>query len=340
MTENQISMPALGEPSPRRQRASDMETAATTESGSADLARQRLLVRALRRRLHLIVAVTALAASAGLFLASSRATTWSATTVIELLDDTVGASQHTVSPEEFEAERQTLESNQLSAALIAALGARGESLGAVSARADEDSTILTITTTADQPAAAVLAAETVVDVFTEQRITNQIEFFAAEAAELQTRIAEQEVMIAELKVDLDTQEDVNLSSALETRLFQSVDRSQQLQRVLRELESEITLADGRIAVIDRPIAASASRRSQLLTALQAGLLGALLAAGAVLVTASRNRRPTRGAVSRAAGHRCRARIPQAVQAANKLDSGRARRCHARGRSVPLHPHRS
>jgi capsular exopolysaccharide synthesis family protein len=288
VTDTQMTESGLSDVSRRRAAAEESNRQPTTPDRSEGLVQQRTLVRALRRRLPVIAAVTALAAAAGLVLADRSEVTYGATTVIELLDDTIGVSQHTVTSEELEAERQVLQSNQMTAALTSALGERGSSLLDITARADNDSTILTIDVTASDPEAALRGSTQVVDVFTAQRVVSQTESFQAEAAELTARIAEQEEMVTELETELDAEADVTLSSALSTRLFQSVDRSQQLQQVLRELESEITLADGRISVIDRPISTTSSRRSRLLTSLQAGLLGLLASAGAVALLASRS----------------------------------------------------
>ena len=286
MTDTLTTMPGMSD-TPRRQAASRPEPAAAASPG---LIQQRVLIRGLRRRVPIIAALTAVAAAAGLGLAAQSETTFSAITVIELLDDNVGASQHTVATEELEAERQVLQSNQMQAALASALGDRGGSLTAISARAADQSTILTINVTASEAETAILGATQVVDVFAQQRIASQVEFFEAQSAELNSRIAEQEQMISELEAELDAATDVTLSSALSTRLFQSIDRSQQLQQVRRELESEILLADGRIAVIDRPISASSSRRSHLLTSIQTSLLGLLLSLGAVALLTSRSKK--------------------------------------------------
>ena len=286
MTDTLTTMPGMSD-TPRRQAASRPEPAAAV---SPELIQQRVLIRGLRRRVPIIAALTAVAAAAGLGLAAQSETTFSAITVIELLDDNVGASQHTVATEELEAERQVLQSNQMQAALASALGDRGGSLTAISARAADQSTILTINVTASEAETAILGATQVVDVFAQQRIASQVEFFEAQSAELNSRIAEQEQMISELEAELDAATDVTLSSALSTRLFQSIDRSQQLQQVRRELESEILLADGRIAVIDRPISASSSRRSHLLTSIQTSLLGLLLSLGAVALLTSRSKK--------------------------------------------------
>ena len=286
MTDTLTTMPGMSD-TPRRQAASRPEPAVAVSPG---LVQQRVLIRGLRRRVPIIAALTAVAAAAGLGLAAQSETTFSAITVIELLDDNVGASQHTVATEELEAERQVLQSNQMQAALASALGDRGGSLTAISARAADQSTILTINVTASEAETAILGATQVVDVFAQQRIASQVEFFEAQSAELNSRIAEQEQMISELEAELDAATDVTLSSALSTRLFQSIDRSQQLQQVRRELESEILLADGRIAVIDRPISASSSRRSHLLTSIQTSLLGLLLSVGAVALLTSRSKK--------------------------------------------------
>lgn len=286
MTDTLTTMPGMSD-TPRRQAASPPEPAAAASPG---LIQQRVLIRGLLRRVPIIAALTAVAAAAGLGLAAQSETTFSAITVIELLDDNVGASQHTVATEELEAERQVLQSNQMQAALASALGDRGGSLTAISARAADQSTILTINVTASEAETAILGATQVVDVFAQQRIASQVEFFEAQSAELHSRIAEQEQMISKLEAELDAETDVTLSSALSTRLFQSIDRSQQLQQVRRELESEILLADGRIAVIDRPISASSSRRSHLLTSIQTSLLGLLLSVGAVALLTSRSKK--------------------------------------------------
>lgn len=286
MTDTLTTMPGMSD-TPRRQAASPPEPAAAASPG---LIQQRVLIRGLLRRVPIIAALTAVAAAAGLGLAAQSETTFSAITVIELLDDNVGASQHTVATEELEAERQVLQSNQMQAALASALGDRGGSLTAISARAADQSTILTINVTASEAETAMLGATQVVDVFAQQRIASQVEFFEAQSAELHSRIAEQEQMISKLEAELDAETDVTLSSALSTRLFQSIDRSQQLQQVRRELESEILLADGRIAVIDRPISASSSRRSHLLTSIQTSLLGLLLSVGAVALLTSRSKK--------------------------------------------------
>jgi capsular exopolysaccharide synthesis family protein len=267
--------------------ADPARSGSSNEAG--DVIRARLVLAALRRGLPAILALAVLGAILGSWVASAGDETHFATATIELLDDNVGKSQHSVSRSELEAEREVLESNFMREALSSALGEVSAGVG-VSASVAESTTILTIEVSAASPDLAIRAAELVVAIFTDQRIENHVRLFEAEKVEIVERINEQEAMISDIERQLSEAVDTTISASLETRLIQSIDRSQQLQGVVRELQSELDLADGRILLIDRPTGTFSSRPNRVTGALQGALAGAIFCAAPIAVRAGRGRK--------------------------------------------------
>lgn len=295
MTNLQLPLPGVsGDREDRRLAAQNATTEPFPESPAEQPSTEqgpprRDMARALRRWWPLIAVCTVASATLGYFWAGTGDPTYSATAVISLLDDETGNSRHTVSFEEMEAQRLVLTSSQTRAELRERLGEQGADLQTISASTDEDTTLIDISITATTSTTASTAITELIALFTSNRSTAQTEQFGLELAQLDQRIVEQQTTIDNVTaLANNTARPAAEQMASEGQLFLEVDRMHQLIAAQQELRSEISLADGRVALIDQPQGVSESKRNQPLTAVQAGLLGLLLAAGAVVALVGRS----------------------------------------------------
>ncbi len=253
-----------------------------------DAVRSRVMWATVRRWSPLVVALTLVAAAGGWLWADRADPSYSATGVLELTDDQSGNTQRLVNQQEVAAQRQRLLSNDTRASLEAALGESAPLLGAITVGTDDESTLLTVKASADTAQVAVTAVHELMDLFLQQRLADDTARFQAELDVVNGNIAAQEATIAEITAALSAAEDGSQRRALEIRQQAAVNSLQALESDAQRLATEIALADGRVEVRDRPVAATIDERNKVFTAAQFGVLALLLSGGAVAALGSRN----------------------------------------------------
>ncbi|MFT7645576.1 MAG: hypothetical protein ACI8Y4_000307 [Candidatus Poriferisodalaceae bacterium] len=221
--------------------------------------------------------MTVLAAAAGWFFAMSVDPTYSARGVVEPTDDLSGTAQRQVAFEDLEAQRQILLSNTIRAGLDALLGDSARSLESIAGSTDEDSTQLTINTTASSEIVAVTAANHLIDLYEARRVVDQRADFISRRDDTMSKVIEQAEEVESAANEPEFR-------AFTLRQQNAVPHLQNLEAQLQEVDSEVTLADGRVNVIDRPVDASVSEKNPIQFAVVSGVLGLILSVTAVTTT--------------------------------------------------------
>ncbi|MFT7649797.1 MAG: capsular exopolysaccharide synthesis family protein [Candidatus Poriferisodalaceae bacterium] len=264
-------------------------TSPLRRTASAQEVKNRLTGSAVRRRLPFILALTIAAAAVGWVAASQRASTYSATGVVELTDDLSGQSIRTVGIDEVEAQRQVLLSNDMRLLLETELGEDAAGLKSISVDTSLETSLLTISVSGTSDQVAVNGTNALIDLFTAGRVVYQRDAFIAQRDDAQGRVIEQEQEVRRLTEELETAASDSEYRAFYLRQQNAVAFLQGLEAEFQQIDSEVALSDGRTNVIDRPVAATASKLDPTQMALLGGLLGLLIASSIVVAMSSRNR---------------------------------------------------
>lgn len=219
----------------------------------------RRAVRAVRRAVPLAIGLAALAFAASFLLAGTPEPSFQSDGNVELTDERAAginsSRSRTDALREIDGRMRRIGSDEFLAAVQASMGADGAAVTSLSATAQEDTPVITVTATATNAADAVSAVDTAIDAFVAERDQELRDSLDAELVPLRSQREDQLQTITDLSDELASARATNASqdeiSILESRTASALSRLADFDRAIQEREFLAESANGQVRVVNR-----------------------------------------------------------------------------------------